>query len=369
MKKRILFILPTLHAGGAENYALRFINHYKDKYDFHVLSLNLNKGDLHQAFINAKVSINYLSIGYFNFIKVFSFYKLLKKNKFNVICTFNGNFGGLPLFVAKIAKVENRIAFYRRSTNAFGKNKFKLGYNKLANFLVRKNATSILSNSTFAFKNFHEKYYNSDPRYFVISNGVNVTDFDVLITKESARKQLNLPQTAFIVGHIGRFDPAKNHKTIFSVIQKITKIDSNIKFVFCGKNTDSEAFKIQLRKFEIENAVTVLGLQEVPLVLKSFDLFYFPSVTEGQPNALIEAMISGLPILASNIFPIIEALPESAHSLMFNPLNVDDVTATILHLSKKSDDLKKYIFKDWARLKFDHIKNFALFENQINNEK
>jgi glycosyltransferase involved in cell wall biosynthesis len=107
----------------------------------------------------------------------------------------------------------------------------------------------------------------------------------------------------------------------------------------------------------------------VPIVLKSFDLFYFPSITEGQPNALIEAMISGLPILASNIFPIIEALPESAHSLMFDPLNVDDVTTTILHLSKKNDDLKKYIFKDWARLEFDHIKNFALFENQISNEK
>ena len=185
MKQRILFILPTLHAGGAENYALRFINHYKDKYDFHVLSLNLNKGDLHQAFIMANVSVNYLSIGYFNFVKAFRFYKLLKKNKFNAICTFNGNFGGLPLFVAKIAKVKNRIAFYRRSTNAFGNNKFKLGYNKLANLLVRKNATSILSNSTFALKNFHEKYYKFDPRYIVISNGVNVIDFDIEITKEA----------------------------------------------------------------------------------------------------------------------------------------------------------------------------------------
>jgi len=366
--KKVLFILPTLHAGGAENYTLRFIKTYKDKYDFHVLSVNTNKGDLHNEFINAGAKVFYKSISYFNILKFYSFYKLVKKHNIDTVGTFNGNFGGMPLFIARLAGVKNRIALYRRSTNAFGNNFFKLLYNNLGIYLVRKNATTILSNSIFAFKNFHGAYYLNDRRYKVISNGIDTAGFKTDKTRQEARKVLGLPESMHIVGHVGRYDPAKNHKTIFNVIKIIRETNTDIKFVFCGKNTDGQAFKNELVKYGIQDNVISLGIKnDIPLVLKSFNQFYFPSVTEGQPNALIEAMVIGLPVTVSNIEPILEALPETAHIHAIAPLDAYGAVKSIMNIYNSGENIGQFVHKDWSVKKFNHAINFQLFENILQN--
>src|SRR5690554_6534507 len=299
---KILFILPTLSAGGAENYALRFIKHYLNDFEFHALSVNENKGDLYEEFKKLDIKLFYQSIGYFNPRKAQSFYRLIKKHNYDTVVSFTGNFSGLPLTLAKYAGVKNRIVFHRRSTNAFGKNPIKLFYNKVSNLLLRKNATKILSNSEAAFQNFYKDVYKNSPKYKVIKNGVDVNEFDIKLSKEEARKIIGVSKNTFIIGHVGRYDPAKNHETIFKVIKSLESSCDNLKFVFCGRGTDSEAFQAEVKKHQIENKIITLGMRrDLPIVYKTFDLFYFPSITEGQPNALIEAMVSGLPVVTSNI--------------------------------------------------------------------
>lgn len=370
MKKKLLFILPSLHAGGAENYTLRFIQNFKDEYDYYVLSVNTQKGTLHEKFEQAGVTIIYQSIGYFNFSKLKAFNGFLKKNKFNIVCTLNGNFGGVPILVAKYAKIPKRVAFYRRSTNAFGNNSLKLLYNKLATFAVRKYATDILSNSEYALQNFHSGYYKKDSRFKVICNGINTSAYNLDTPAEEAKAIFGLDKNKYTVGHIGRYDPAKNHATIFKVVQILKQKGVDIHFVLCGKDTDGNEVKTELENYGIADYVTTLGLQEnVPLVLKSFDLFYFPSVTEGQPNALIEAMFSGLPVLTSNIPPILEALPQEAHELTIIPTDENIAAEKITKFANNTINKENYIYNAWAKKKFDYEKNFNLFNDILRNGK
>ena len=95
------------------------------------------------------------------------------------------------------------------------------------------------------------------------------------------------------------------------------------------------------------------------------DLFYFPSVTEGQPNALIEAMLTGLPVITSNIEPIKETMPEYAHSTLLEPLNISAAVDLILLLIKDKNKRKEFIHKDWAENEYDIEKNFKLFSDVI----
>ncbi len=362
MKDKVLFILPTLHAGGAENYALRFIRYCGNRVDFHVLAVNTSRGDLHEQFEAAGVTLHYQSIGYFDIRKLWRLRELLKKHQFSAVATFNGNFGGLPLFVARSAGIKRRISLYRRSTNAFGTNRMKLWYNAFAGRLVRRFATAVLSNSEYAFRNFHPGFYGKDSRFSVIPNGIDVAAFNDLPSKSAARKALQLPEEGIIIGHIGRFDPAKNHETIFKVIREVVSLRPDFRFLFCGKNTDSAAFRSRLQEHGIEGWVYCLGLNDdVPLVLRSLDVFYFPSVTEGQPNALIEAMVSGLPVLPSAIPPILEALPSSIHPKLFDPLEVVKVAAKLVSLAENPDEANQFRFEEWARKKFEHTSNFESF--------
>lgn len=357
---KILVILPTLHAGGAENYALRFISFCGNKhFDWYVLSHDLIRGDLHDSFENAGCKIIYQSIGYFNLFKAYKLFKLYKVHKFDVVLNFNGNFSGLSLLIATITGVPKKIAWHRRSTNAFGNNLFKKLYNWFSNQLVRWNATQILSNSQFALDNFYSNYPKNDKRFMVIPNGVDGSIFDISVTKAVARKTLGIPLDSFIIGHVGRFDPAKNHETIFRVIASLKEKGIEFKFLFCGKGTDSVIFKNKIIHHNLEANVICLGLsRNVPLVYRALDLFYFPSVTEGQPNSLIEAMLSGVPFIASDIEPIKEILKEEFQDNLVDPYDVQNAVLKIIKIHASSDDVLIDQVKIWARSHFDPYVNF-----------
>lgn len=366
--KKVIFILPSVHAGGTENYALRFIQYCNDKhksdFEWHLVSLNLNKGDLHDNFIKANVNIYYQSIGYFDIVKLIKFYKKLNREKFDVICTFNGNFGGLSLFIANLVGVKNRIAWHRRSSDAFGDNPFKRLYNTFVNRLIRINATSILSNSKYALDTYYGSYYMNDARFKVISNGVNTSKLQSSLTKNEARKELKISENAFLIGHVGRYDPAKNHETIFKVANEVKKVEPKVRFLFCGKDTDSIEFIQRLQAQGIDDISFAIGLtDELPVVLKAIDLFYFPSLTEGQPNAMIEAMVAGRSVLPSNIPPILEALPKSAKAV--DPTEVEDVVSQIIELIKDPELHMTYNYRQWATDNFSHKTNFELFKKEL----
>lgn len=365
-KRKILFILPTLSAGGTENYVLRFIKHYLNDFEFHVLSVDPSKGDLHDEFEDLSVTIFYQSIGYFEWRKARIFYKILNENNYSTVVSFTGNFSGWPLTIAKYAGVKNRIGFHRRSTNAFGRNPIKLLYNKIVNQLLRKNATKILSNSEAAFKYFYKNVYKNNPKYEVIPNGVDVDEFDNSTSKKEARQALGLPEDAYIIGHVGRYNTAKNHETIFKVINSLESSCENFKFVFCGRGTDSEAFQSKAKKHQVENRIITLGMRrDLPIVYKAFDMFYFPSITEGQPNALIEAMLSDLPIITSNIPSIKECLPPNAKVCMVNPQDVVKVVDTIHELIKRPE---KFNFRNFARKNFNSSTQFELLKKKLIND-
>src|SRR5690606_10529380 len=150
-------------------------------------------------------TIFYQKISYFNPIKFINLYQVLQKHNFDVIGTFNGNFGGIPISIARLAGVPKRVAWYRRSTNAFGTNPLKLIYNRMVNWLVRLNATDILSNSRFALDTFYKHYWETDPRFAIIPNGLDTNTFQQTICKLEARKQLGIKDNVYLIGHVGRF--------------------------------------------------------------------------------------------------------------------------------------------------------------------
>lgn len=294
----------------------------------------------------------------------------MKRNKFTTVCDLTGDFAGLIMVLAYISGIPNRIAFYRKSRHFFEETKFKLLYADMVNRLTYLAATKLLSNSQTAFDFYFRNIKTHDnPRFKVIPNGVDASQFKTVITKEQARKSVNIPNDVFLIGHVGRYDPAKNHETIFKVAAKLKKTEPDIRFLFCGKNTDSVSFRDRLKAHGIEDVCITIGLSdELPIVFKSMDLFYFPSLTEGQPNAMIEAMVAGLPVLPSNILPILEALPAKAKDNTVAPEDVDAAVSKITSLIGNPELQDQYRYGEWAVKQFNQQKNFELFKRKLDGE-
>ena len=139
--------------------------------------------------------------------------------------------------------------------------------------------------------------------------------------------------------------------------------NKDIYFLLCGKGVD-EQLRTRVREEGLIDQIKLLGhRKDIIKVLNTLDCFYFPSINEGQPNALIEAMIAGLPIIASDIAPIKETVPEESHDLLVSPLN------STLHIKRilefKEYTFERLILKDWAIKNFSAKKWFTQFYSKI----
>jgi len=360
--KKVLFIIPTTNPGGIETYLLRFLIYIKNNELIEPILLvrNLNKGELSKEYEKLNIQIHYKPLGYFNIKNIITYLNLFKENKFDTICDFNANFAGIPVFLGKIVGVKNRITFYRQGKNHFKNNLFKFLYNKILNFLVYKYSTKILSNSKASIEFFFANKVVDD-RFKVIYNGLDIESIDKInVLPNKLKQELNIPDNAFIVCHSGRLDKAKNHNAILNLAQKAIKQDSSIYFIICG--LDTEKLNNKIIELGIQNNFRTLGYRkDIPQILKSSNLFYFPSFTEGQPNALIEAIICGLPFIASNIPPIIEIIPKEFNNLLVDPDDTDKALKLLFSIKNKENDNNFKESKTWASNFFSHNIRFLEF--------
>lgn len=352
---RVLLLLPSFHAGGAENYALRLIRFAPaGDYEWHVMAPKTGPGDLRKEFENAGALTHRQTIGFFNPLNIWRFYQFLRAKKIQSVVSFNGVFGGVALATASIAGVSVRIGWHRRSTPAFKPTFSRRLYALLALKLLEAFSTRVLSNSEAALAFFHGQNWVDDSRFAIVPNGLDVKLYrDFPESKAQAKERLGLPKDATIVGHVGRYDPAKNHQTIFAVAQELLSHERECLFVFCGKDTDSPEFAAELARFGIADFSRCLGLQtNLPRVYRAMDVFYFPSVTEGQPNALIEAILSGTVFVASDIPGNRSVVPPWLHGCLVPALDVH-LAVEAIRLCAMRSDCETNKASAWAAERFD----------------
>lgn len=353
-----------MEAGGTENYLLRFLSTLANDVEATIICKGGKTGTLENNYRKLGIKIKILKLGYLNLKNIITFKRLLKD--YDAVCDLTGNFAGISMFLAKLNGIPKRVSFYRASSNHFTPNFFKNTYNNLMNKFVYHFSTDILSNSRAAFDYFHPKKSQMDSRFKIIKNGIDIDLFSKNIGKKQLRKEYGLPEDVYLIGHVGRWNAAKNFPTIFKVAEVLLSNQSglkNIAFVFCGRETDSINFKNHLINHGILDHCFTLGEQtKVYEVLKCLDLFYFPSITEGQPNALIEAIISGLPFVASNIEAIKESLPQEAQAQLVSPLNIEDTVYKIKEIMKNE---KAFIHSDWAKKEYRAEDRFAEFKHVL----
>lgn len=136
----------------------------------------------------------------------------------------------------------------------------------------------------------------------VIRNGIDFKRFTkVDIAKEKKRKELNIPGDAYVLGHIGRFDYQKNHKFLINIFSEVVKKKANAHLLLVGTGELENDIKNQIKDLDLYGRVTMLSNRvDIPELLKTMDVFIFPSMFEGLSVTMIEAQVVGLPCVVSD---------------------------------------------------------------------
>ena len=151
-------------------------------------------------------------------------------------------------------------------------------------------------------------------RTVVIPNGIDLRAFESAPTRERARDRLGLPSERPVVLFVGKIIPVKRLEWFLEVARRVPEI-TGVAVGGYQEEHYGDAYLRQLRSQnpELGDRVRFVGevpWEKVPEYMAAADLFLFPSKFEGMPNAVLEAMAAGLPVVASDIPPHREVLED-----------------------------------------------------------
>lgn len=362
-KKKVAFIVQGLNAGGTENYLLRFLRYYQEDIEATVYCKSGILGELENEFREIHAQLIPFHLGYISLIEHINLKKEFQIKKYDSVCDLTGSFGALPLLMAKWSGIEKRVSFFRSSKERFQKNFLKTKYNQLTTSILPKISTKILSNSIAALNYFYGSKWNDNHIFETVYNGVDSTKF--LEEKSNLFSELDIPRKAFVIGHVGRYNKEKNHDTAIKVAIELCLEYDDIFFIFCGKNV-KEVYAKTIKEKRLSNKIKFLGVRrDVNKVLNTLNCFYFPSIVEGQPNALIEALIVGLPFVASNIDSIKETVPMNFYGQLIPPMEVKLAKKKIIDIKHNIISRKNFDLSQWAIDSYNPEKCFSRFYENL----
>ena len=138
----------------------------------------------------------------------------------------------------------------------------------------------------------------------VLNNGIDFSVFENVRSKEIVREQEGIPQDAYVIGHVGRFNKQKNHKLLVEIFAEIYKKNPKAFLLMIGNGSLQKETEARLKDLGIEGRYKILSNRmDIPDLMNAMDKFVFPSNYEGLGIVLIEAQKIGLECVISNVVP------------------------------------------------------------------
>lgn len=304
---RILHIFGRLAHGGAELRTLDVIrNADARRYEFDFVSLTGQPGPLDDTArqMGCRVHLLPLRSGFGR-----RFRALLRERSISIVQSHVHHASGYILRQAHLAGVPGRVCHYRSSGDQQRVGLLRRLQQKSLKQLVHWHATHIVGVSQSTLTAAWSPRWQQDRRCQVIYNGLDLQSFTVPAPSLTVHAEFSLKETDRLAIHVGRFNPAKNHTKLIGIFQELHCRDPRWKLLLVGGGAEEEIARIRQLVLDagLSTAVLFAGLRnDLPRLLRAAELKLFPSLYEGLPGAVLEAVVTGLPVLGSRLATIEE---------------------------------------------------------------
>jgi len=199
-------------------------------------------------------------------------------------------------------------------------------------------------------------YGYSNSKVYVVHNGVDIKRFRPSIDRREAKKSLGLDPDQPVVSMISRLDEEKGHRYFFEAVRSISSA-RDIQWLVVGMGRGEDRVKEQADKAEVQGAIHFLGLRrDIPEILAATDIYAFPTLQEGFPNSLIEAMSSGCAVVASDFAGNLE-VARHEHNALIVPMRDSSALADAISRLLNDGQLAERLS---SQARTDIERNFSL---------
>jgi len=175
-------------------------------------------------------------------------------------------------------------------------------------------------------------------KIIVIPNGIDVRAFDRVSTRQQARATLRLPSDSMLVGTVARLNPVKRLDVL---LQAMASLD-NACVVIVGDGVERARLETLSNELGLAERVHFAGQQDdVRPWLAALDVFALTSDWEGMPNAVLEAMATGLPVVATAVGGTPEVVVDGETGLLVPPRDPNALAQAITCLLREPDLRRK----------------------------
>ncbi len=349
---KILIVVTKSEIGGVQVFVLNLARALKEiGYNVEVaagegnyLSNELTKETIPFHYLDSlKRNASIFASFYF----IYDLHKLLKKNNYDLL-HLNSSNALLGTLSRKFLQRQPKIVFTFHGLSVVDKNYETHPLNKLISKLYFKIFLKTPDRNVFVSRiNYRESMENGIVKSAdVIYNGLDEARMHFLNREESRQylsKKFNYDLSGkFLIGSIGRLAYQKNYDFLIQHYSKIKNEIQDAKIVIIGDGPYAERFSREVKEMGIEKDLFFTGAVENSYqYLKAFDLFTLPSHHEGLPISLIEALIAGLPILASDVGGNREIVNNSPEQL-FRLNDIDDYLNKLREIVKNLERISGY---------------------------
>ena len=169
-----------------------------------------------------------------------------------------------------------------------------------------------------------------------LPNGIDVSRFasiDRQAARAALRGELGYGPDDLVVCTTGRLHEQKGHTYLFQAAEHLKERYPHLRLLIIGDGPQRGALEAECRRRGLAGMVTFLGMRkDVPELLAASDIFAFPSLYEGMPNAVLEAMAMSLPVVASTADGTVEIIEHEAHGVLVPPGDAQALKAALERL-------------------------------------
>lgn len=344
--KKILQIVTLSSWGGAQQSCYDLAYHLK-KENFEIEVACKSGGLLVKKLEDKNIKVHQISslkrdVSPINDLKsLLTLYKLIKNQRYDIVhchSTKAGILGRIAAYIAGVPFIYFTVrgwGFYNKQVT-LGRNFIIFLEKILANY-----TTKIICVSENDMNEGIKNNIANKEKFMIIKNGVS---YNPKTEREITREVLGLNENDFAVGMVARITFQKNPILFLNIAKEIVINKTNVKFILIGNGVLFKQCKKFLEDNRLENKILLLGEkspEETQDLLQSFDLFLLTSIFEGLPLAIIEAMFSGLPIIASNVGGVRELVHDTYNGFLINNNSKEEFIEKIINIIENKESRKK----------------------------
>jgi len=169
----------------------------------------------------------------------------------------------------------------------------------------------------------------------VVPNAVNMNHDDHIVRdlRHAKRELMGWNAKHFVIGYVGRLSEEKGLGYLIDAVSDLIKLNVPVKLAVIGEGDQEEKLRHMSEQKCIDNSVSFLGFQkEVHSWLPAFDSFILPSLMEGTPMAMLEAMLIGLPVVASSVGGIPDVIKSGENGILVQSGKPEEIADAINRL-------------------------------------